>query len=153
MEQADRAMYHSKRAVRNAPPAKTAPSPDLDRTGLDDHTFQAIASLSERTYIYMCNMQTNVSRWSANAVESVGRPGEYMFDAGGIWAEHIHPEAREMYLADIDNLFSGRQKRDVVIPFMVRLAEDLKFMLFALLIGQAQNIGSKVHFVHGIPPF
>ena len=111
MEQADRAMYHSKRTVRNAPPAKTAPSPDLDRTGLDDHTFQAIASLSERTYIYMCNMQTNVSRWSANAVEYFGLPGEYMFDAGGIWAEHIHPEDREMYLADIDNLFSGRQKR------------------------------------------
>ena len=111
MEQADRAMYHSKRTVRNTPPPKAAPSPDLDRSGLDDHTFQAIASLSERTYIYLCNMQTNVSRWSANAVEYFGLPGEYMFDAGAIWAEHIHPEDREMYLTDIENVFSGRQKR------------------------------------------
>ena len=111
MEQADRAMYHSKRAVRNAPPVKATPSLDLDRTGLDDHTFQAIASLSERTYIYLCNMQTNVSRWSANAVEYFGLPDEYMFDAGAIWAEYIHPEDREMYLTDIGNVFSGRQKR------------------------------------------
>lgn len=111
MEQADRAMYHKKRTVRNAPPVEIAPSPDLDRAGLDDRTFQAIASLSERTYIYLCNMQTNVSRWSANAVDYFGLPGEYMFDAGAIWAEHIHPEDREMYLTDIENVFSGRQKR------------------------------------------
>ena len=111
MEQADRAMYHKKRRVHNVPPAKAPSSPDLDRTGLDDHTFQAIASLSERTYIYLCNMQTNVSRWSANAVDYFGLPGEYMFDAGAIWAEHIHPEDREMYLTDIENVFSGRQQR------------------------------------------
>ena len=111
MDQADRAMYHKKRTVRSAPPPAAVPSPELDRTGLDDYTFQAIASLSERTYIYLCNMQTNVSRWSSNAVEYFGLPGEYMFDAGAIWAEHIHPEDREMYLTDIGNVFSGRQKR------------------------------------------
>lgn len=111
IEQADRAMYHKKRTAHNEPPAKAVPSPDLDRTGLDDHTFQAIASLSDRMYIYLCNMRTNVSRWSVNAVDYFGLPGEYMFDAGAIWAEHIHPEDREMYLTDIENVFSGRQQR------------------------------------------
>lgn len=111
MEQADRAMYHKKRRGHNAPPAQAVPSPELDRTGLDDHTFQAIASLSERMYIYLCNMQTNVSRWSANAVDYFGLPGEYMLDAGTIWAEHIHPEDLEMYLTDIENVFAGRQQR------------------------------------------
>ena len=56
----------------------------LDISGLDSQVFLAITDTSDRNYVYMCNMQTNVSRWSKNAVDYFGLPGEYMYDAGSI---------------------------------------------------------------------
>lgn len=83
----------------------------LDRSELDNRLFDGFADTSRRRYVYLCNMQTNVSRWSRNAVEDFGLPGEYMEDAGVIWAEYIHPEDREVYLQDIEAIFSGKKKR------------------------------------------
>ena len=83
--------------------------PDMELSSLDARVFEAFASTSQHRYLYLCNMRTNVSRWSRNAVEFFGLPGEYMFDAGAIWAEHIHPDDRAMYLQDIDEVFSGRK--------------------------------------------
>ena len=48
----------------------------LDISGLDSQVFSAITDTSDRNYVYMCNMQTNVSRWSKNAVDYFGLPGE-----------------------------------------------------------------------------
>lgn len=125
-DQADADMYRNKRLAhaKNGAPSARVPAPSaaavaaqasselaLDRTGLDDRTFLAISNVSERMYIYLCNMSTNVSRWSRNAVDYFGLPGEYMLDAGIIWEEHIHPEDRAMYHADIKNVFSGKQQR------------------------------------------
>lgn len=111
VEMADDSMYRNKRSVHCAAVSNIDPLTGLDRTGLDDRTFLAISNVSERMYIYLCNMRTSVSRWSANAVDYFGLPGEYMLDAGIIWEEHIHPEDRAMYHTDIENIFSGRQER------------------------------------------
>lgn len=83
----------------------------LDISGLDSQIFSAISDTSNRRYVYMCNMDTNVSRWSKGAVEYFGLPGEYMFDAGSIWEEHIHPDDRPVYHQQIDDIFSGRSRR------------------------------------------
>ncbi len=82
----------------------------LDTSGLTDRTFAAFSGTSERSYIYLCNMNTGVSRWSPAAVRYFGLPGEYMFDAGRIWESYIHPQDREMYREDIDAVFSGRSR-------------------------------------------
>ena len=111
MEQADSAMYRNKRIAHDLTAANADPAAGLDRTGLDDRTFQAISAVSDRMYFYLCNMQTNVSRWSANAVDYFDLPGEYMLDAGTVWEERIHPEDRGMYHADIENVFSGKKRR------------------------------------------
>ena len=68
----------------------------LDISGLDSQVFLAITDTSDRNYVYMCNMQTNVSRWSKNAVDYFGLPGEYMYDAGSIWEQHVHPDDVEV---------------------------------------------------------
>ena len=73
----------------------------LDTSGLDSRIFEGFADTSKRRYLYVCNMKTGISRWSKNAVEYFGLPGEYMEDAGTIWAEHIHPEDRGKYIEDI----------------------------------------------------
>ncbi|MCR5586281.1 MAG: GGDEF and EAL domain-containing protein [Lachnospiraceae bacterium] len=70
--------------------------------------FDAVNTPSSRRYVFVCNMETNTSRWSENAVEYFGLPGERMDDAGGIWAEHIHPDDREEYNKSIEDVFSGQ---------------------------------------------
>lgn len=83
----------------------------LDISGLDSQVFLAITDTSDRNYVYMCNMQTNVSRWSKNAVDYFGLPGEYMYDAGSIWEQHVHPDDVEVYRKQIDDIFSGRSQK------------------------------------------
>ena len=83
----------------------------IDTSGLDTRVFEAFASTSNRNYIYICNMKTNVSRWSKKAVDYFGLPGEYMLDAGTIWEEYVHPEDREAYRNDIELVFSGQKER------------------------------------------
>ena len=75
---------------------------ELDKSGLNNVLFEAFDDISSRRHIYLCNMQTGVSRWSVGAVEYFGLPGEYMLDAGNIWAEHVHPEERQAYMEDIE---------------------------------------------------
>ena len=84
---------------------------ELDKTGLNDRAFEAFARTSDREYFYLCNMQTDVSRWSRNAVERFGLPGEYLHAAGAIWEQHIHPDDRPLYVADIEAVFAGRKLR------------------------------------------
>lgn len=79
-----------------------------DLSELDSQIFSAFAGTSERRYVYLCNMRTNMSRWSVNAVEYFGLPGEYMENAGSIWEKHIHPDDRAEYRRQIDDIFSGR---------------------------------------------
>jgi len=81
----------------------------LDTSGLTDRTFTAFSGTSERSYLYLCNMETGVSRWSKAAVDYFALPGEYMFNAGKIWENYIHPQDREMYREDIEAVFSGRR--------------------------------------------
>lgn len=82
----------------------------LDTSGLTDRTFTAFSGTSERSYIYLCNMETNVSRWSPAAVQYFDLPGEYMYGAGEIWESYIHPQDREMYHDNIEAVFSGHSQ-------------------------------------------
>ena len=81
----------------------------LDTSFLDSPIFSAFSATSDTTYIYMCNMENNVSRWSRTAVEYFGLPGEYMFDAGAIWMGFIHPDDRAAYAKDLDAVLTGKK--------------------------------------------
>ena len=60
-----------------------------------------------RHYVYLCDMKYDFSRWSKNAVDAYGLPSEYMYGAGDIWENCIHPDDREAYHKGIDEIFSG----------------------------------------------
>ncbi|MBQ7563153.1 MAG: EAL domain-containing protein [Lachnospiraceae bacterium] len=72
-----------------------------------DSLFEAFSIIAEGTYVYLCNMKYDYSRWSESAVTTFGLPSEYMFAAGDIWEEHIHPEDRDSYHKSIEAIFSG----------------------------------------------
>ena len=75
-----------------------------------DKIFEALSATSKGRYFYLCDMWTDMSRWSKNAVDDFGMPGEFMENAGTIWESHIHPEDRKRYREDIDAVFAGRKK-------------------------------------------
>ena len=83
----------------------------LNRSGLDSRVFDALATTTKKRYLYLLNIQTNVSRWSANAIEDFDLPGEYMFDAGILWMNLLHPDDREVYQKDIQDVLSGKKER------------------------------------------
>ncbi len=83
----------------------------LDKSLLDDRTFAVFSEAMPDKYLFLCNMKSNVSRWSKSAVDCFGLPDEYMYDAGAIWMGLIHPDDREMYATSIDDVFSGNATR------------------------------------------
>lgn len=72
-----------------------------------DNLFEAFSIIAEGKYVYLCDMNEDVSRWSKSAVDYFNLPGEYMKNAGDIWAEHIHPDDRETYAESIAAIFAG----------------------------------------------
>lgn len=76
----------------------------------NNELFEAFASASDNVYIYVCDMRTDISRWSGAAVDYFGLAGEYLEDAAHVWAEHVHPDDLKVYTDDIEGVFSGTKK-------------------------------------------
>ncbi len=76
----------------------------------NNELFEAFASASDNVYIYVCDMKTDVSRWSKAAVEYFGLDSEYIKDAANQWAKHVHPDDLATYTDDITSVFSGKKK-------------------------------------------
>ena len=78
-----------------------------ERRVMLDSLYKAFEVVSEGTYVYLCDMKYDYSRWSRSAVDRYGLPSEYMYGAGDIWENHIHPEDRAAYHKGIDDIFTG----------------------------------------------
>ena len=100
------------RAAANQEPeeGRMAGQTALDTSGLVDRTFAAFSGNSQRGYLYLCNLETRVSRWSLRAVEYFGLPGEYIFESWKIWESYIHPQDRAMYHESIEAVLAGRKQ-------------------------------------------
>ncbi len=78
-----------------------------DRRTLLDALFRSYEVVSEGAYVYVCDMKFDYSKWSKTAVDKYGLPSEYMYGAGDIWEEFIHPDDRDAYRKNIADIFSG----------------------------------------------
>jgi len=103
---------------------------ELDKSELDNRMFDGFASGSKDRYVYVCNMRTGVSRWSKNAVEYFGLPGEYVKNAGLVWAEYIHYEDRDEYMSDIEaqigTALSKLEMDDITAHIRANASQDKK---------------------------
>ncbi len=70
--------------------------------------FEALSVIADGSYVYLCDMKEDYSRWSQSAVEFFNLPGIYMKNAGAVWEEHIHPEDRKVYHQSIEKIFAGQ---------------------------------------------
>ena len=78
-----------------------------DRRIMLDTLYNTLEMVAEGTYVYLCDMKYDYSRWSKSAVDRYGLPSEYMYGAGDIWENQIHPEDRDAYHKGIDEIFAG----------------------------------------------
>lgn len=83
---------------------------DVSSSFLTNEFFDVVGGCLKTRYIYLCNMETNVSKWSKNAVDFFGLPGEFMYNANWIWTTHIHPDDLEGYNNQIRPIFSGEKR-------------------------------------------
>ena len=74
-----------------------------------DALFESYNLIADDTYVFICDMKYDFSRWSKELVETFGLPSEYMYYAGKIWEEHVHPEDRQAYHDGMEAIFSGKQ--------------------------------------------
>ncbi|MCQ2497049.1 MAG: PAS domain-containing protein [Lachnospiraceae bacterium] len=74
---------------------------------LDNKLFEAFANASDNIYIYVTDMDRNLTRWSKSAVEYFGIEDEYQYNTGEKWIESVHPDDRQMYIEDIMSVLSG----------------------------------------------
>ena len=74
-----------------------------------DNLFEALSVIADGSYVYLCDMTEDYSRWSKNAVDFFNLPDVYMEKANEIWEEHIHPEDKKLYHERIEKIFSGQE--------------------------------------------
>ena len=115
-KRADSRMYEDKARLKelklrresySANDTSDRPAITEDRKKKVDTLFASYEVVSEGTYVYLCDMRYDFSRWSKNAVDKYGLPSEYMYGAGDIWENCIHPDDRDAYRKGIEEIFSG----------------------------------------------
>jgi PAS domain S-box-containing protein len=71
--------------------------------------FDTFAVTSRSRYVYVYDMEKNISRWSSNAVDYFGLTGEYIYNASSVWANRIHPDDRDNYNEYINLVYAGKK--------------------------------------------
>lgn len=121
-QRADRDMYENKKKLkakgqtnsRFLSALQTETTIPADRKQMLDNLFEAFSVVADDSYIFVCDMEHDYSRWSKIAVDTFDLPGEYMFGAGNIWEEHVHPEDRDVYVNSINDIFEfGETRHDM----------------------------------------
>ncbi len=79
----------------------------MEKLALLSKVFEAFANSSESRYVFLCDLEKDMSRWSQSCVDRFGMPSEYMEHADAIWEEKIHPNDRARYRKSIDELLKG----------------------------------------------
>ncbi|MBR4627917.1 MAG: EAL domain-containing protein [Ruminococcus sp.] len=108
-DRADAMMYADKTRLKEADITGTftfEPIRDEHKRKLDQ-LFNAFSLVSEGSYVYICDMKYDYTRWSKEAVEVFGLPGEYIYNTKDVWGEHVHPEDRDTYNSGIYDIFAG----------------------------------------------
>ena len=118
--------------------------------------FNALEIASEGAYVYLCDMRYDLSLWSKAAVDSFDLPSEYMYEAGDIWEQRIHPDDRATYRAGITDIFSGNASgHDMQYRAMKRNGEYVVCTCRGVVLrdgkGKPEYFGGVIrnHAIHG----
>ena len=80
--------------------------PEIRKQRLDS-LYYAFSVLAENGYAFICDVHYDFSRWSGELVKKFELPGRFMYKAGDIWAEHLHPDDRMTFKKSVDSIYNG----------------------------------------------
>ena len=106
---ADRKMYSYKLLHRTSYERPSEKATVDDSFVYAERVFEALSMADEGRYFFVCDIEHDYSRWSSNAVHDLGLPAAHMEHAGNVWLDHVHPEDRAAYEADIAAIFAGEK--------------------------------------------
>lgn len=76
-----------------------------------DRIFQALSLTDTGRYLFICNVDTDQSHWSQNAVQDFGLPAGNVHQMDKVWSQHIHPDDIDAWRQDIEAVMSGKKRR------------------------------------------
>lgn len=74
-----------------------------------DSMFEALAIISDDSNVYLADMHYDYCRWSKGLVEEFELPSEYMYNITETWEELVHPDDKQIYREQMDNIFHFKQ--------------------------------------------
>lgn len=117
LKRADVQMYENKKELKswsNAGSIGNAteveiPVPDDRRRRLDG-LFGALFTMAGEGYVFLNDLHYDYSRWSLSLIDDFGMESEYMYHAGILWQEHIHPKDLAQYKEVVDAVVSRKSE-------------------------------------------
>lgn len=114
LQRADDLMYENKKIMKSGQLIEdlkkmddlNEPIPD-ERRRLLDGMFGALITVAGNGYIYLNDMRYDFSRWSLSLIDDFGMESEYMYHAGKIWQDYVHPDDLKVYEDAVDAALNG----------------------------------------------
>lgn len=78
---------------------------------VQDRIFQALSLTDTGRYLFICNVDTDQSHWSQNAVQDFGLPSGTVYQMDKVWSQHIHPDDIDAWRRDIEEVMTGKKHR------------------------------------------
>lgn len=114
-ERADKDMYKNKHYLKSTKlregiisPVETEiiPIPPERKQKLDS-MFGALYTVAGEGYVFLNDMIHDYSRWSVVMVDDFDMPSEYMYHAGKIWEDRVHPDDLKKFQEIMKGIFTG----------------------------------------------
>ena len=70
--------------------------------------FGALLTTAGEGYVFLNDLRYDYSRWSSILADEYGFESEYLYHAGKIWQQYVHPEDLAKYKAIVDSIISGK---------------------------------------------
>ena len=86
-----------------------------------DSMFEALSIISDDSNVYLCDMHYDYCRWSKGLVEEFEIPSEYMYKTTYYWEKLVHPEDKQAYQEEMNNIFHFKKDR-MDLQYRVRKA-------------------------------
>ena len=119
-ERADQLMYENKKEIKSRKMLEGYRKLDVideiipdERRRLLDGMFGALYTIAGEGYVYINDMRYDFSRWSVSLIHDFGLESMYMYHAGKIWDEYVHPDDLSVYREAVEAVFGGGETRAI----------------------------------------
>ena len=85
------------------------PIPEERRRKLDG-MFGALFTMAGDGYVFLNDLRYDYSRWALSLINDFGMPSEYMYHAGKIWQQCVHPDDLAKYQEVVDAVVTGKSE-------------------------------------------